>query len=234
VTIKKVTAGPFAGCCYSVFKDHPHRKNSAAARRRRSSLRSAEQHNLQNATQLVNTFFTPETAFPSPQNSSPDTAKPMSWLRKRQLLQITSHPSHQDRGKLLDPQQTVKGKITAGVKYISLTVLLFAKERFFYMGGHFCRNFRSDHGDGGEKHRDQYGNTEGQGDGHADEKEDQIADRSKETRATTGIPGGGDKSKDDNNCPEDGGGLHEGHFEHTVLHGFLLIVESVNGTRYSR
>jgi hypothetical protein len=78
--------------------------------------RGAEQHNLLNATQLVNTFFTPGTAFPSPQNSSPDTAKHLSWLRKGQLLQITSHPSHQDRGKLLDPQQTVKGKITAGVK----------------------------------------------------------------------------------------------------------------------
>ena len=90
--MSKDTSGPFAVCCYSVFKD---RFSRPANDRRRVSYRG-ELSNLTGYKGLVNHYFPPPTIFvPQPHS----------------LLRCPKHhfrPCPEDRGKLLNQPDTVK------------------------------------------------------------------------------------------------------------------------------
>ena len=59
---KEANLGPFAGCCYSVFKDHhPLRQTTAGAAVRNR----AEQHTLPYTTHSVNLIFCPQSSLAS-------------------------------------------------------------------------------------------------------------------------------------------------------------------------
>ena len=90
--MSKDTSGPFAVCCYSVFKD----RFSRPANDRRRVFYRGELSNLTGYPRLVNHYFSPPTIFVSPPHSLPACPKHPSQLCPEYL------------GKLLNQPDTVK------------------------------------------------------------------------------------------------------------------------------